>query len=99
MRQALLRQIKLILVILMGYLAHVSLMPYLKFGDVSPSLLIATTAIVTVGYGMLRGLGFSIGFTVLGALLVVILRHFFEENIPQISGFIAEVVHAIQERM
>lgn len=50
-------------------------------------------------YGMLRGLGFSIGFTVLGALLVVILRHFFEENIPQISGFIAEVVHAIQERM
>ena len=56
MRQALLRQIRLILVILMGYLAHVSLMPYLKFGDVSPSLLIATTAIVTVGYGMLRGL-------------------------------------------
>ena len=50
-------------------------------------------------YGMLRGLGFSIGFTVLGALLVVILRHFFEENIPQISGFIAEVIHAIQERM
>lgn len=50
-------------------------------------------------YGILRGLGFSIGFTILGALLVVILRHFFEENIPQISGFIAEVIHAIQERM
>jgi len=50
-------------------------------------------------YGMLRGLGFSIGFTVLGALLVVVLRHFFEDNIPQISGFIAEVIHAIQERM
>ena len=56
MRQALLRHIKLILVILVGYLAHVSLMPYLKFGDVSPSMLIATTAIVTVGYGLLRGL-------------------------------------------
>ena len=56
MRQALVRQIKLILVILVGYLAHVSIMPYLKFGDVTPSLLIATTAIVTVGYGMLRGL-------------------------------------------
>lgn len=55
-RQALMRQVKLILVILVGYLAHVSVMPYLKFGDVSPSLLIATTAIVTVGYGMLRGL-------------------------------------------
>ena len=54
--QALMRQVKLILVILVGYLAHVSVMPYLKFGDVTPSLLIATTAIVTVGYGMLRGL-------------------------------------------
>ncbi len=56
MRQALMRQVKLILVILVGYLGHVSIMPYLRFGDVTPSLLIATTAIVTVGYGMLRGL-------------------------------------------
>lgn len=50
-------------------------------------------------YGILRGLGFSIGFTILGALLVVMLRRFFENNLPQISGFIAEVVHAIQDRM
>ncbi len=56
MRQALLRQVKLILVILLGYLGHVSIMPYLRFGDMSPSLIIATMAIVTVGYGMLRGL-------------------------------------------
>ncbi len=56
MRQALLRQIKLILVILVGYLAHVSIMPYVDFGGVTPSLLIAVTAIVAVGYGMLRGL-------------------------------------------
>ncbi len=49
------RQVKLILVIFVGYLAHVSVMPYLRFGDVTPSLLIAVTAIVTVGYGMLRG--------------------------------------------
>lgn len=56
MRQAVMRQVKLILVILVGYLAHVSIMPYVNIGGVSPSLLIATTAIVTVGYGMLRGL-------------------------------------------
>ncbi len=56
MRKALMRQVKLILVILLGYLAHVSVMPYIHLGDVSPSLLIATTAIITVGYGMLRGL-------------------------------------------
>ena len=56
MRNTLLRQLKLFLAILMGYLAHVSLMPYFRLGDVSPSLLIAMTAIITVGYGMLRGL-------------------------------------------
>lgn len=56
MRQALFRQVKLILVILVGYLAQVSIMPYIRLGDVTPSLLISITAIVTVGYGMLRGL-------------------------------------------
>lgn len=56
MRQTLLRQVKLFLVILVGYLAQVSIMPYLQFGGVTPSLLLAVTAIVTVGYGMLRGL-------------------------------------------
>ena len=56
MRQALSRQIKLILVILLGYLCQVSVMPYFRVGSVTPSLIIAVTAIVTVGYGLLRGL-------------------------------------------
>lgn len=56
MRQTLIRQVKLILVILVGYLAHVSIMPYINVSGTSPSLLIATTAIVTVGYGILHGL-------------------------------------------
>ena len=55
-RQTLIRQAKLILVILLGYLAHVSIMPYINVSGTSPSLLIATTAIVTVGYGILHGL-------------------------------------------
>lgn len=50
-------------------------------------------------YGVLRGLGFSIGFTILGAILIALLRHFVENNMPQISGFIAEVIHAIEARM
>ena len=50
-------------------------------------------------YGMLRGLGFSFGFTVLGAALIVLLRHLITDNIPLIGGFIAEVIHAIEERM
>ena len=49
--------------------------------------------------GMLRGFGFSIGFTVLGAGLAVLLKHLIENNMPQISGFIAEVIHAIEARM
>ena len=56
MRQAFMRQVKLILVILLGYLCQVTIMPYLQVGGVTPSLLIAVTAIVTVGYGLLRGL-------------------------------------------
>ena len=50
-------------------------------------------------YGMLRGVGFSFGFTVLGAALIVLLRHLITDNIPLIGGFIAEVIHAIEERM
>lgn len=50
-------------------------------------------------YGMLRGFGFSLGFTVLGAIAVVLLRRFFENRMPEISGFIAEVINAIEERM
>ena len=50
-------------------------------------------------YGVLRGLGFSIGFTILGAILIALLRRFVGSNMPRISGFIAEVIHAIEARM
>lgn len=50
-------------------------------------------------YGMLRGVGFSFGFTVLGAALIVLLKNLITDNIPLIGGFIAEVIHAIEERM
>ena len=50
-------------------------------------------------YGILRGLGFSIGFTILGAGLVVLLKYLLDNNLPQFSGFVAEVIHAIEERM
>ena len=50
-------------------------------------------------YGMMRGLGFAIGFTVLGALVVVILKNLVSENMPVIGDFVAEVIHAIESRM
>ena len=50
-------------------------------------------------YGVVRGLGFTLGFTVLGALVIVLLRSLVVDNIPVIGGFMAEVIHAIDERM
>ena len=50
-------------------------------------------------YGLARGLGFALGFTVLGALVIVLLRSLVTENIPIIGNFLAEVIHAIEERM
>ena len=50
-------------------------------------------------WGACRGLGFTLGFSVLGALLAVLLRGLVVENIPLIGGFLAEVIHAIEARM
>ena len=50
-------------------------------------------------YGIARGLGFAVGFTVLGALVIVLLKNVVLENIPIISDFFAEVIHAIEARM
>ena len=41
----------------------------------------------TLLFGVLRGVGFSFGFTVLGAASIVVLRRFFESRMPEISGF------------
>jgi len=49
--------------------------------------------------GMLRGVGFSFGFTVLGAAMIVIFKNVLSDNIPLIGGFIAEVIHEIEARM
>ncbi len=50
-------------------------------------------------YGIARGLGFTLGFSVLGALLAVALRGVVADNIPLIGGFLAEVIHAIEARL
>lgn len=54
LRKGLIRQLKLFIVVLLGYLLQVSVMPYLAISGVTPSLLFAVIAIVTVGYGKLR---------------------------------------------
>ena len=50
-------------------------------------------------YGMLRGVGFSFGFSVLGAVMLAVLRRLLMANIPGIGSFIAEVIRAIENRI
>lgn len=50
-------------------------------------------------YGICRGFGFTLGFSVLGAVIIALMRTMFLENIPLIGGFLAEVIRAIETRM
>lgn len=54
MCQAALGQIKFFVVVLLGYLLQACLMPYLQVGGVTPNLLCAIIAIMTIGYDRLR---------------------------------------------
>ena len=49
-------------------------------------------------YGMLRGLGFAFGFTVLGAVLVVVLSRLAANNVPVLGEFFAEVLEEALRR-
>ena len=49
--------------------------------------------------GIVRGIGFSIGFSVLGALLIYILRNMALANLPVIGRFLAEVVRIVEKNL
>ena len=49
--------------------------------------------------GLARGVGVAIGFTVLGAVLVIILRRLAEQNLPLIGDFLAQIVTVVQRRL
>ncbi len=49
--------------------------------------------------GACRGLGFTLGVSVLSALLAGALRALVVENIPLLGGFLAQVIRAIEARM
>ncbi|MBC9783299.1 hypothetical protein GJ688_01260 [Heliobacillus mobilis] len=49
--------------------------------------------------GMARGLGMTVGFTILGAVALYILRELVVLNLPLIGGFIAEIVRMVQVQL
>ncbi|MCL1964103.1 MAG: DUF5665 domain-containing protein [Firmicutes bacterium] len=49
--------------------------------------------------GLLRGMGFAIGFSILGAVVVVLVQHLALHNLPLIGEFFAEVVRMVQMKL
>ena len=49
--------------------------------------------------GVARGLGTAVGFTILGAVLVIILQGLAQRNLPVIGDFLAEIVTIVQRRL
>lgn len=49
--------------------------------------------------GIAKGFGTAVGFTILGAVLVVTLRYVVLLNIPIIGDFIAEIVLVVQRNL
>ncbi len=46
--------------------------------------------------GLARGLGIAVGFTVLSAIVLIVLQRLMVLNLPGVSNFIAEIVHLVQ---
>ncbi len=49
--------------------------------------------------GVMRGIGFSVGFTVLGALVIAVLRRIALANLPVIGRFLAELVRLVENNL
>ncbi|MCH5286652.1 MAG: hypothetical protein J1E43_04450 [Christensenellaceae bacterium] len=49
--------------------------------------------------GLARGLGMAVGFTILGAVLVLVLQGLAQRNLPVIGDFLADIVTIVQRRL
>ena len=49
--------------------------------------------------GVLRGLGFMVGFSLIGALLIYVLQALMRANIPLIGDYLAKGVMLVESRM
>lgn len=46
--------------------------------------------------GIARGLGIAVGFTILGAVVVLVLQRLVMLNLPLVGDFIAQIVRAVE---
>jgi hypothetical protein len=49
--------------------------------------------------GVARGVGMAVGFTILGAILVILLQRLAQRNLPVIGDFLAQIVGIVQRRL
>lgn len=49
--------------------------------------------------GIARGVGMAVGFTILGAMLVLVLQDLARRNLPLIGDALAEIVRVVQGQM
>ena len=49
--------------------------------------------------GLAKGAGSAIGFTILGAVLVIVLQRLAQRNLPLIGDFLAQIVEIVQRRL
>ena len=49
--------------------------------------------------GVLRGLGFMVGFSRLGALVIYLLQGLAQQNLPLIGDYVAKVVMLVESRI
>ena len=49
--------------------------------------------------GVARGVGMAVGFTILGAILVLILRDLAQRNLPLIGDMLAQIVNVVQRQL
>jgi hypothetical protein len=49
--------------------------------------------------GIARGLGIAVGFTLLGAILMLLLREIAANNIPVIGDFIAQIIRIVETKL
>lgn len=49
--------------------------------------------------GLARGFGMAVGFTLLGAILLYVLREAVKLNLPIIGQFIADLVRIVQDNL
>ncbi|MDD3335076.1 MAG: DUF5665 domain-containing protein [Eubacteriales bacterium] len=47
--------------------------------------------------GLARGVGMAVGFTILGAVLILVLQDLAKHNLPVIGDFLAQIVSVVQK--